>query len=377
MNINRNNYEEYFLLYADKELSAEEKNMVEMFVKQNADLEEEFIMLQQSVVKPDTTIRLADKNSLYKSEGFIDENNYEEKFLLYNDNELSLAEVEETEKFVLSNPTLQKEFSLLQQVKYEPDSSIVFPGKRSLYKKEKVDSKVIPFRWKALAAAVLLGIGLWTGISYLQSNKAVSDNDKAVTTKQIQPPTEKIPVKPVEQKEVIQKDSTNNMLATTTNNTKAPKSISESQIKKQTQPQQKVTVKNIQPVNKPEVNIIEKKPVEKKPEVKKEDVAIAPTKTEVKKSNELPKPINTNTEPNDKTITTTPVVENGNYAKPTSYIADAEVKSENYIFYNITTQDFKKSKVGNFLKKVKRVIESKIPFKNNGFKSELPKDNEN
>ena len=111
--------------------------------------------------------------------------------------------------------------------------------------------------------------------------------------------------------------------------------------------------------------------------MKKEDVAIAPTKTEVKKSNELPKPINTNTEPNDKTITTTPVVENGNYAKPTSYIADAEVKSENYIFYNITTQDFKKSKVGNFLKKVKRVIESKIPFKNNGFKSELPKDNEN
>ena len=83
MNINRNNYEEYFLLYADNELSADEKNMVEMFVQQNPDLEEEFIMLQQSVVKPDNTIALNDKNFYSKKEGFIDQNNYEEKFLLY------------------------------------------------------------------------------------------------------------------------------------------------------------------------------------------------------------------------------------------------------------------------------------------------------
>jgi hypothetical protein len=367
MNINRNNYEEYFLLYTDKELSVEEKSIVEMFVSQNADLEEEFIMLQQSVVKPDTSIRLADKNSLYKSEGFIDETNYKEKFLLYNDNELSLDEIEDTEKFVLSNPSLQKEFSLLQQVKYEPDTSIVFPGKSSLYKKENDDTKVISLRWKALAAAVLLGIGLWTGISYLQSDKA----DKEVATKQTKVPTEKITVKAVEPKELTPKDSINNLLVTTTNNTKAPKSLSDNHLKKQTQLQQNVTVKNIQPFDKPEVNIVEKKPVQKK-----EDVAIdVPKITEVRKSNELPQPINITTEPNDKTTKSEPVVESSNYVKPASYIADAEVKSENYIFYNITTEEFKKSKVGNFLKKVKRVIESKIPFKNNGFKSELPKDN--
>src|SRR5437868_6014277 len=99
MNINRNNYEEYFLLYADKELSAEEKNMVQMFVKQNPDLEEEFMMLQQSVLKPDDTIGLQDKSSLFRNEQFINQDNYEEKFLLYTDNELTLSEIEETEKF--------------------------------------------------------------------------------------------------------------------------------------------------------------------------------------------------------------------------------------------------------------------------------------
>jgi len=33
MTINRNNYEEYFLLYVDRELNGDEQNMVEEFVK--------------------------------------------------------------------------------------------------------------------------------------------------------------------------------------------------------------------------------------------------------------------------------------------------------------------------------------------------------
>ena len=363
MNINRNNYEEYFLLYADKELSAEEKNMVEMFVKQNADLEEEFVMLQQSVVKPDTAIRLADKNFLYKNEGFIDQNNYEEKFLLYRDNELSLSEIEETEKFVLTNPSLQNEFTLLQQVKYEPDTSIVFPGKSSLYKKED-GGRIIPFRWKALAAAILLGIGLGTGINYLQPNKP----EKAIATKQTSEPKIKIPVKSVEQKE-----ESKSPLVTTKQNIPVPKVVEKSfdnPVKKQSQ--QNVTVKNIQTVNnKPELNIVEKK---------KESIAVIEPQVNnnvIKKSNELPQPINTTSEPNDKTVnTTTPPLQN-NYVKPASYIADAEVKNENYVFLNVTTEEFKKSKVGNFLKKVKRAIERKLPFKNSGFKAEVSKDSEN
>lgn len=53
-----------------------------------------------------------------------------------------------------------------------------------------------------------------------------------------------------------------------------------------------------------------------------------------------------------------------NYAQPGSYLSDADVKNENYVFYNITTDEFNKSKVGTFLKKVKRAVERKIPLKN-------------
>lgn len=37
-----------------------------MFVQQNPDLEAEFVMLQQSVIKPDNTVTLEDKSSLFK-----------------------------------------------------------------------------------------------------------------------------------------------------------------------------------------------------------------------------------------------------------------------------------------------------------------------
>jgi hypothetical protein len=251
---------------------------------------------------------------------------------------------------------LQNEFSLLQQVKLEPETSIVFPGKRSLYKKED-DSKVVPFRWKALAAAVLLGVGLWTGINYFQSNKAVIENNKAVATNQQKSSTGKIPVKTVKQKDDTALVTTTNTISPKTQENRFDKAV-----KKQTHLQQNVTIKNIQPVNKSEVIMVEKKPKEKN-----KNVDIVLNKTELKKGNELPQPINT-TETIDKTITTTPVVEKGNYTQPASYIADSEIKSENYVFYHITTEEFRKSKVGTFFKKLKRAVERKIPLKNARFK---------
>jgi hypothetical protein len=347
MNINRNNYEEYFLLYADNELSAQEKNMVEIFVEQNADLEEEFTMLKQSVLKPDHSIILNDKSSLFKGgDEFVNLNNYEEKFLLYADNELNLSEVEETKKFVLSNSSLQNEFTLLQTVKYEPDTSIVFPDKSSLYKKDN-DDKVIPFRWKALAAAIVLGLGLWTGISYIQNNKTIqvtiNDHVAKITSPKpsVQPKHEVVITQErvsTPSQQIVQK----------------PSVISE---KKQPQPQQNVTVKNINSV-------------EKTPEVinKNKDLnnAIIAGNDPVKSTTNFP---NENTaEPNSKTVTQNTAAPPNNYAQTTSYIAEAEEKSENYVFYNITQEEFKKSKLGILFKKVKRTIERKNPLRERTFK---------
>ena len=106
MNINRHNYEEFFLLYLDNELSSEERSRVELFVQENPDLGEELKVLLQSKVSPDNTIVFANKELLMKEAVGISINlqNYEEWLLLYTDNELSPAQRETVEKFATQNP---------------------------------------------------------------------------------------------------------------------------------------------------------------------------------------------------------------------------------------------------------------------------------
>ena len=162
MNINRQNYEEFFLLYVDNELTTAGKKAVEEFVQQNPDLEEELVMLQQSVLHPNPAIVFDKKESLLKNvpSGLVNESNYEEYFVLYSDNELTQNEKELVEQFVHKHPQYQQEFELLQQVKLIPDNNIVFPDKNDLYRTEEED-KVVPFPWRklAVAAVILLFMG--------------------------------------------------------------------------------------------------------------------------------------------------------------------------------------------------------------------------
>ena len=77
--ITRNNYEEYFMLYADNELSVAEKKAVETFVIQNPDLQNELLMVQQTILKPDNNLIFENKSLLMKQtfgDSIININNY-------------------------------------------------------------------------------------------------------------------------------------------------------------------------------------------------------------------------------------------------------------------------------------------------------------
>ena len=67
MDINRNNYESYFLLYLDRELNPSEMSEVEKFVTENADLQKEFSLLRQTIVVPAQTI-FDQKELLFRKE---------------------------------------------------------------------------------------------------------------------------------------------------------------------------------------------------------------------------------------------------------------------------------------------------------------------
>lgn len=67
MDINRNNYENFFLLYLDKELNPAERVDVENFLRTHADLQQEFSLLQHTIPRPVETV-FEPKELLYRRE---------------------------------------------------------------------------------------------------------------------------------------------------------------------------------------------------------------------------------------------------------------------------------------------------------------------
>ncbi len=176
MNINRNNYEEFFLLYVDNELSAPEKSVVEIFLENNPDLQEEMIMLQQSIVKPDAVV-FENKQSLLKEEAVAEA---DEKLLLLLDNELNGEEKAAVEKLIANNTPVKAAWDIFQQTKLAADDAVVFEDKQSLYRKEA--GRVVALRWwRVSVAAACIGFALLAGITYyINAGKTVA-SETAVT----------------------------------------------------------------------------------------------------------------------------------------------------------------------------------------------------
>ncbi|NCI47755.1 anti-sigma factor [Sediminibacterium soli] len=158
--INIHNCEEFFLLYVDGELSAEDRLSVERFIADNSHLASELDMLQQAVLGNDPVL-FEDREILYRNgSAEINPDNAETHFLLYVDNELDAAARTGVETFVLQHPALQEPFLQLKQAKLVPET-VVFPDKASLYRKEKKERPLLYLRWQRVAvAAAFIGLAV-------------------------------------------------------------------------------------------------------------------------------------------------------------------------------------------------------------------------
>lgn len=201
MVLNRHNYEEFFLLYIDNELSATERNAVEVFVEQNADLKEELAMLQQTVFNADTVV-FKNKNTLLKE----DITALQQNLLLYLDNELTEADTLKMQQLLTTDTAANKEFTVLQQTQLKVDDTIVFADKKILYRKEQ--GKVVGFIWLRVAAAMLLGFGTWGVIKVLN----ISNKVPAAVAKKIE--TKVTPSTPINKNTITQQALQNNSVIT-------------------------------------------------------------------------------------------------------------------------------------------------------------------
>jgi hypothetical protein len=174
MNITRNNYEEYFILYLDNELGSDDRRQVELFVQENADLKGEFDLLSQTRLAPDEAIVFDGKQQLLNiaSTAPINNSNFEEWLVLYIDNELTGQQKISVEEFLVNHPTAKTELGILQKTKLHSEEAVVFPNKETLYRREE-KVPVIAFSWRkmAVAASLLLAISTAAFLVFRNNNE--------------------------------------------------------------------------------------------------------------------------------------------------------------------------------------------------------------
>jgi hypothetical protein len=362
MNINRHNYEELFLLYVDNELSAAERNAVELFVQENADLKEELLMLQQTIFNSDAVV-FENKHTLLKEEITP----LQENLLLYIDGELNAAAKLNMQQLLAADAAANKEFTVLQQTKLQADTAIVFPDKKILYKKEK--GRVVGMPWfRIAAAAILLGFGTWATVSVVNNiTKAGDVNDVAKKTD-----TKKTPVISNIADTAIgqtEKNNSTNINTAVTNNTGTTNTAN-----KKNNP---AVQNNVQQILK----------------TVKDNNTIALEKGNKKPSNNLPEPVY-NSEGNKTAIAIVPPTERANidinsgnkvevaqqvdkantqvlngYALNTNFTQGNDEETNNDKVLYMKEDNVKKSKLGGLFRKVKRLVERNANIKTgNGIK---------
>lgn len=155
MNITRENYEVFFIDYYDGNLNEVQTGELMLFLSSNPDLEDEFQTFGQLESLAPETVEFHGKESLKRDISDIkkiNEQNFDEWCIAYNEGDLTHNQRNELERFVEQNPKKSKNFNLYSKTYLTPDLSVVFSDKQSL--KKQVVRKLSLTRIVAYAASV-------------------------------------------------------------------------------------------------------------------------------------------------------------------------------------------------------------------------------
>ncbi len=162
MKINKENYGRFIIDYYDGQLSSDEERKLLLFLDRHPALKEAFESFEEVPVLPDEPLEFPEKQSLQKTEivavDAVNEDNYNEYFVLLMDEELTREEQYSVKVFLQQNPQLQGQFRLLGMTKVVPDEAVVFENKEQLRKHRPVF--LLRYAGWAVAAVLLLLLGI-------------------------------------------------------------------------------------------------------------------------------------------------------------------------------------------------------------------------
>ncbi|MGZ3958842.1 MAG: anti-sigma factor family protein, partial [Flavisolibacter sp.] len=123
--IHPGNYEEFFILYLDDELTGPEKQLVEAFLEGHPHLQAEFEMLMATKLEP--PVFSMDKKELMAES--MKTSLLGEELFFYIDGELAGAEKQQVERELAADPSYRQQYELLLQTKLDPTENIACPNR--------------------------------------------------------------------------------------------------------------------------------------------------------------------------------------------------------------------------------------------------------
>lgn len=127
--INKNNYEAFFLDYHEGNLSPQQVADLLLFVEQHPELKEEFECFENFVLEDFSSVEFENKSNLKKH---ITLENKDDYFIRSVENTLNTAEIRLLDNFIKQHPHYLNDLELFKKTKLFADDSIKFENKNEL-----------------------------------------------------------------------------------------------------------------------------------------------------------------------------------------------------------------------------------------------------
>lgn len=187
MQIDRTNYESYFLDYIEGNLSVELIDQFLDFLERNQDLKDELqLVLTTPVVLPDKHIIFEDKKSLLKDVR-TGASSFDYQVIAFLEGDLSKEEEIWFERELLDDARKQESFNVIKTLKLRPQQDILFPHKVLLLKESRRKS----LRLWAVPAAAFLILGFLFAIPFFENHKETVSPRKVAEVAPSDPPVER------------------------------------------------------------------------------------------------------------------------------------------------------------------------------------------
>jgi len=179
MNINRDNYPNYVSSFLDHTLSTVEHAEFLLFLELNPDIEEEISEIGKLILDPETKDSYLLKELLVQpfdaDAHHINLTNFEFYFAADAEGDLSEAGHQRIFEFAAHHPETNSTYLLMQRMRLEPDTAIIYPAKSAITKKATLVLR--PWISGAAAIAVLfLIVEIFWALNPLQQNQTAQQS---------------------------------------------------------------------------------------------------------------------------------------------------------------------------------------------------------